>query len=56
MAQLLRQLSQVEDHVLEALICAETNARAQGEQAAAMERLAADWQRKQVELRVDRPN
>ncbi len=52
-AQLRRQLSQVEDHLLEALICAETATRAQGEQAAAVERLTAEWQRKQTELRVE---
>ena len=52
-AQLRRQLSQVEDHLLEALICAETATQAQGEQTAAVARLTAEWERKQAALRVE---
>jgi hypothetical protein len=52
-AQLRRQLSQVEDHLLEALICSETAIQAQAEQAAAVERLTAEWERKQKALRAE---
>jgi uncharacterized protein len=52
-AQLRRQLSQVEDNLLEALICAETAINAQAEQAAILERLGAEWERKQAALRAE---
>jgi hypothetical protein len=52
-AQLRRQLSQAEDNLLEALICAEAATQAQAEQAAALERLAADWERRQAALRAE---
>jgi uncharacterized protein len=52
-AQLRRQLGLTEDQLLEALICSETATQAQGEQAAAVERLTADWERKQKALRAE---
>ena len=52
-AQLRRQLSQAEDSLLEALICAETATQTQAEQAALLERLTAETGRKQVALRAE---
>jgi hypothetical protein len=52
-AQLRRQLSHAEDNLLEALICAETATQAQAEQAALLERLAAEHGRKHAALRAE---
>lgn len=52
-AQLRRQLSQVEDNLLEALICTETATQARTEQAALLERLTAETGRKQAALRAE---
>jgi predicted nucleic acid-binding Zn-ribbon protein len=52
-AQLRRQLSQAEDNLLEALICAETATQAQAEQAALLERLTAEQGRKHAALRAE---
>lgn len=52
-AQLRRQLGQAEDHLLEALICSETATQAHSEQAAAVERLTAEWEHKQRALRAE---
>ena len=52
-AQLRRQLSQAEDNLLEALICAETAMRVQDEQAALLERLTAEQGRKHAALRAE---
>ena len=53
MAQLRRQLSQADDQLLDALICSETATQSQVEHAAAVERLTADWERKQAALRAE---
>ena len=52
-AQLRRQLSQAEDNLLEALICAETAIQAQAEQAALLERLTAEQGRQHAALRAE---
>ena len=52
-AQLRRQLNQVEDNLLEALICSETATQAQVEQAAILAKLGAEWERKQAALRAE---
>ena len=52
-AQLRRQLSQAEDNLLEALICAETATQAQAEQTALLERLTAEHGRKHATLRAE---
>ena len=52
-AQLRRQLSQAEDNLLEALICAETATQAQVEQTALLERLTAEHGRKHAALRAE---
>jgi len=50
-AQLRRQLSQTEDSLLEALICAEAATQTQAAQAALLERLTAECAHKQAALR-----
>ena len=52
-AQLRRHLSQVEDNLLEALICSETAIQAQAKQAALLEQLTAEFGRKQAVLRAE---
>ena len=52
-AQLRRQLSQAEDNLLEALICAETAMQTQVEQTALLERLTAEQGRKHAALRAE---
>jgi uncharacterized protein len=52
-AQLRRQLSQAEDNLLEALICAETATQAQAEQTARLERLTVEHGRKHAALRTE---
>jgi uncharacterized protein len=52
-AQLRRQLSQIEDSLLEALICTETATQAQARQAALLEQLTAEFGRKQAALRAE---
>ena len=51
--QLRRQLSQVEDGLLEALVCFETATQTCTEQQATVARLTADWSAKQATLRVE---
>ena len=52
-AQLRRQRNQAEDNLLEALICTETAAQTQAEQAALLERLTAEQARKHAALRAE---
>ncbi len=49
--QLRRQLSQVEDHLLDALVCSEAATQACTEQGATVARLTAEWEARQAALR-----